>query len=134
MSMKYKLRKLKEHLEKKSYQRYWYRIDRFDHRWYITYEHRWVNRKLDFLMKKLGCVQIWHPLFYMTTDIIEWWLIPNLAWLFFLRKHWEMRWSWRIWEKKVNQISQQKNREYRDMIREQTEKINYIHTIFYEKR
>lgn len=133
MSMKHKFRKLKLILEEKSYQKNWYRIENFMNIWYTTYETFWCEKKINFIMKRLWCVQIWKHCF-LQTMCSDWEIDSDLAGLYYEKHHKEKRWLYRTREKKENQIKLKNNREHRELMRDNSRKIEIYHTIFYRKR
>lgn len=126
--IKRRFRRLKEFLKHKPFQKYWYRIEKFQSG-YLTFEKYKTQSNIDFIMKKLWCYQIGKPIFLI--NIVD--FQPTLSWLKFLKEHKEEWWMMRRWDKKINKIKQEKERERRGRKRQIQEKINYIHIIFYDK-
>ena len=130
MSAKYRFRRLRNRLEHRSYKRPWYYF-RDNWKFYISYEKFNQSRIVKFIAKRLWLVQIWSPIFLQTQYEWEIWL--NLVWLYIWKELWEEYWIERIWKKKSEIIEQQKEMEYRELMRENQRRIDAIHTIFYKK-
>lgn len=120
MSMRYRFKELKKQLKRNPFQKYWYRIEKYNQNWYITYETLGTQQKVDFIMKRLWAVECWRPVFYVDFDFFTYEWTPSMIWMDLQDEHWKQWRCWRLREKKESilnrEIEKQKLTKWREWI------------------